>query len=52
MNKNKMITNLNPEELVNTYAGGEWHWGEAALCYALGGLIGVGFYYVGTQQGK
>ena len=39
------------EEMVNTIGGdGEWHWDEALYCFAIGGVIGVVAYTVGTMQ--
>lgn len=38
------------EEMLNTIGGGEWSWGEAAIAFALLGLVGVGFYTLGTMQ--
>lgn len=41
---------LNNEELFSTYGGGEWRWSEAAVAFCLLGMIGVGFYTLGTRQ--
>ncbi len=44
------VQEMNATEMVTIDGGGEWCWGEAAFCFAIGGLIGVGFYYLGTKQ--
>lgn len=49
MKKNEFME-LNAQELQNVNGGGEWKWGEAAIAFALLGLLGVGFYTLGTMQ--
>lgn len=41
---------LEKNELIDIYGGGKWSWGEAAVAYCLLGVVGVGFYYLGTCQ--
>jgi len=48
--KNFILQTLNSEELAGINGGGEWKWEEALICFAIGGLIGVGFYTLGTKQ--
>ena len=35
---------MNSQEMQEVNGGGEWQWGEAAIAFALLGLVGVGFY--------
>lgn len=42
-NLNELMTR---EDMVNTTGGGEWSWGEALYCFA----IGVVAYTIGTMQ--
>jgi len=44
------VQEMNAGEKMVIFGGGKWSWGEAAVCFAVGGLIGVGAYYLGTQQ--
>ncbi|MBV3621504.1 hypothetical protein [Bacteroides xylanisolvens] len=46
-NLNELMTR---EDMVNTTGGGEWSWGEALYCFAIGGAIGVVAYTIGTMQ--
>lgn len=49
MKRNEFME-LNAQELESVNGGGEWKLGEAALAFALLGLVGVGFYTLGTMQ--
>jgi len=44
------VQEMNVIETKSINGGGEWSWGEAAISFALLGVVGVGFYYLGTQQ--
>lgn len=44
------LKELTTEEIKLVNGGGKWSWGEAAICFALAGLVGVGFYTLGTMQ--
>ena len=46
----KMSESLSREAMLNTIGGGEWSWGEALYCFAIGGAIGVVAYTIGTMQ--
>lgn len=50
LNDNAMMQEMNSQEMQEVNGGGEWKWSEAAIAFALLGLVGVGFYTVGTMQ--
>ena len=49
--KNLEFKELNAQELEEVNGGGKWNLGEAAIAFALLGLLGVGFYTLRTMQG-
>lgn len=44
------LSELTSDEAVGIIGGGKWVWYEAAICFALAGAVGVGFYTLGTMQ--
>ena len=50
LNKNSMIQKMNPQEMIEINGGGSWKLSEAVISFAILGLVGVGFYTLGTMQ--
>ncbi|NDV82104.1 class IIb bacteriocin, lactobin A/cerein 7B family [Bacteroides sp. 51] len=44
------LQEMNLEEMRDVNGGGEWKWGEALFCTAIGGVLGLAAYTIGTMQ--
>lgn len=50
MRNQEQIVELNSKEIHDINGGGAWQWQEALTAYCLLGIVGVGFYTLGTMQ--